>query len=56
MIVQYIIVSLIIASAAGTVVYRVVRSMTHPSDKCEGCASSGCAGCAVKELQMKIKK
>jgi len=56
MLIQYIIVSLIIASATGTVLYRVVRSVTHPSGKCHGCASSGCGGCQVKELQVKIAK
>ncbi|MEI8007415.1 MAG: FeoB-associated Cys-rich membrane protein [Bacteroidota bacterium] len=53
MIIQYIIVSLIIASAAGTVVFRLVKSVSHPSGKCDGCASSGCGGCAVQELKAK---
>jgi len=53
MIIQYIIVSLIIASATGTVVYRVMKSVTHPSSKCTGCASAACGGCALHELKAK---
>jgi len=53
MIIQNIIVLLIIASAAGTVVYRLVRAVIRPAGKCDGCASSGCGGCAIHELKSK---
>ncbi|NCA75250.1 MAG: FeoB-associated Cys-rich membrane protein [Alphaproteobacteria bacterium] len=53
MIVQNIIVGLIVSAAAGSVIYRFVRSLTHPASKCDGCASSACGGCAIRGLKEK---
>jgi uncharacterized membrane protein YraQ (UPF0718 family) len=56
MTIQYIIVGLIIAIATGIVIYKLIRSLTHPIIKCDGCAISGCGGCAVKEVHLKARK
>ncbi|MCX6283325.1 MAG: FeoB-associated Cys-rich membrane protein [Bacteroidetes bacterium] len=52
MMIQYIIVGSIIASALGSVVYKLIRSIEKPAVKCDGCAS-GCGGCAIGELKAK---
>lgn len=52
MTIQYIIVGLIVASAVGSIVLRLIRSIKKPVSKCDGC-SAGCGGCAIHELKAK---
>jgi hypothetical protein len=47
MTIQYIIVGIIIATAVGTAVWRILRPVVNPKGKCGCCASSGCAGCPI---------
>ncbi|GEM_PF-3171957 len=47
---QYIIVGLIIASAAAIVALKLIRSVRKPAGKCDGCASAS-NGCAIHELK-----
>ncbi|MEI6889817.1 MAG: FeoB-associated Cys-rich membrane protein [Bacteroidales bacterium] len=54
MTIQYIIISLVIASAIGRAAYSLIRSMIKPESKCNGC-NSGCGGCAILEIK-KTKK
>jgi hypothetical protein len=60
MIWQYLIVGLIILTAAVITARKLYRFLTNPLRKCEGCAM-GCGGCPVEEfktqnLKLKIKK
>jgi len=50
MTIQYIIVGLIIASATGNAVFRLIRSGRRPAGKCDGC-SAKCNLKAVQELK-----
>ncbi|MCX6241075.1 MAG: FeoB-associated Cys-rich membrane protein [Bacteroidetes bacterium] len=50
MTIQYIIVGLIIASALGSIAYRLIRSVKKPAGPCGGCVSS-CGGCSIHELK-----
>ena len=52
MTIQYSIIGLIIATSVGIVAFRLIRSITKPVSKCDGCATSH-GGCAVHELKAK---
>jgi hypothetical protein len=47
---QYIIVGIIIASAAAIIAFRLIKSIRKPAGKCDGCALASNA-CAIHEMK-----
>jgi hypothetical protein len=54
MIWQEIIVGIILLTAAGVTLARLVRFFSNPFRKCKGCAQA-CGGCSLEELKKQVR-
>ncbi len=52
---QIILTGIIVAAAAGIVLYRFVKFFINPLSKCDGCGMN-CTGCPVDELKKKTAR
>jgi hypothetical protein len=54
MAVQTLIALGIVFTAAGIALYRIIKSLTNPLKKCNGCGK-GCGGCSLEDLKHEIE-
>lgn len=54
MVFQTYIALAIVFTATGIALYRIIKSLTNPLKKCNGCGK-GCGGCSPEELKHEIE-
>jgi len=52
---QIILTVIIVATALGFAIYRMVRSLRNPLRGCEGCEKN-CGGCSLEDLKKEIEE
>ena len=53
--IQIVITAIIVLTALGFGIYRMVRSLKDPLRGCEGCDKS-CTGCSLEDLKKEIER
>jgi hypothetical protein len=52
---QIILTVIIVATALGFAIYRMVRSLRNPLRGCDGCEKN-CGGCSLEDLKKEIEE